>query len=106
MMRGTAVLLHKQEKTIETNSAARDVSSDAPTRRDILRIASGAAGGIGVVGAVGAAVVMVPRLDQTGPDTTGLVTSHLVDVDLAPLQSGQQIMVYWRGWPVFVVRRS
>jgi ubiquinol-cytochrome c reductase iron-sulfur subunit len=97
-----------QEKA-ESGAAVRDIPTGPtipPTRRDILRVATGAAGAIGVVGAVAAAVVMVPRLDQARQDTTGLVTNHLVDVDLAPLQPGQQIMIYWRAWPIFVVRRS
>src|SRR5882757_511057 len=95
-----------QEKA-GSGAAVQGISpGTAPTRRDILRVASGAAGALGVVGAVGAAAVMVPRFDQAQHDTSGLVTSHLVDVDLAPPQSGQQIMVYWRAWPVFVIRRS
>ena len=97
------------KKPVETNDASHNVSNTAPkiaTRRDVLRVASGAAGAISVVGAVGGAVFMVPRLDRARQDTTGLVTNHLVDVDLAPLQPGQQIMVYWRAWPILVVRRS
>ena len=97
------------QKQVETNDASHNVSNTVlktATRRDVLRVATGAAGAIGVVGAVGAAAVMVPRFDQAQHDTSGLVTNHLVDVDLAPLQSGQQVMVYWRAWPIFVIRRS
>jgi ubiquinol-cytochrome c reductase iron-sulfur subunit len=57
-----------------------------------------------VVGAVAAAAYMVPLLDE--PDAAALPPAGTVDVDLLPLQAGQQIMVFWRSWPVFVVRRT
>jgi ubiquinol-cytochrome c reductase iron-sulfur subunit len=82
------------------------VTEAQSTRRDVLRIATGAAGAVGVIGAVGTAAVMVPRLDQMAPDAVGLVKAEVVDVDLSPLQPGQQIMVFWRSWPVFVARRT
>jgi ubiquinol-cytochrome c reductase iron-sulfur subunit len=75
-----------------------------PTRRDVLRVATGVAGGAAVVGAVGAAAYMVPLLDQ--PDVSMPPPAGTVDVDLVPLQPGQQIMVFWRSWPIFVVHRS
>jgi len=94
---------------VETNDASHNVSNTAPkiaTRRDVLRVVTGAAGAITVAGAVGAAAVMVPRFDRAQQDTGGLVTGHLVDADQAPLRPGQQIMVYWRAWPIHAVRRS
>lgn len=77
-----------------------------PARRDVLRIAAGAAGLVGVIGAVGAAAFMVPWLHEQAPDASGIAPPDAIDVDLAPLQPGQQIMVFWRTWPVFVVRRT
>src|SRR5260221_4332983 len=74
-----------------------------PTRRDVLRVATGAAGAAAVVGAVGAAVYMVPLLDA--PDAATPTVAGTVDVDLVPLQAGQQIMVFWRSWPIFVAHR-
>jgi ubiquinol-cytochrome c reductase iron-sulfur subunit len=76
------------------------------TRRDVLRIAAGSAGAVGVMGAVGAAVFMVPRLNQMGPDASSVLRADVIDVDVSPLRPGQQISVFWRSWPVFVVRRS
>lgn len=76
-----------------------------PTRRDVLRVASGVAGAAAVVGAVGAAAYVVPWRDDAAP-STALPAAGTVDVDLSPLQAGQQVMVFWRSWPVFVVRRS
>jgi ubiquinol-cytochrome c reductase iron-sulfur subunit len=74
------------------------------TRRDVLRVATGVAGGAAVIGAVGAAAYMVPLLDQ--PDDAAPPPPGTVEVDLLPLQPGQQITVFWRTWPVFVVRRT
>ena len=77
-----------------------------PRRRDFLRIATGAAGIVGVIGAVGGAAFMVPWLDQMRPDASGIAPPDSVDVDLSPLQPGQQITVFWRSWPVFIMRRT
>jgi ubiquinol-cytochrome c reductase iron-sulfur subunit len=74
------------------------------TRRDVLR-ATGVAGGAAVVAAVGAAAYMVTRLDEANSDAT-MPVAGTVDVDLSPLQPGQQIMVFWRTWPVFIVQRT
>jgi len=75
------------------------------TRRDVLRVASGIGGAAAVVGAVGAAAYMVPWLGDAAPTATP-PAAGTVDIDLSPLQAGQQVMVFWRSWPVFVVRRS
>lgn len=77
-----------------------------PTRRDILRVATGAAGAAAVIGAVGAAAYVVPRLEDMSSDTALPTVPGTVDVDLLPLQVGQQIMVFWRTWPIFVVYRG
>src|ERR1044071_9816861 len=75
-------------------------------RRDLLRVSAGLAGAAGVIGAVGgAAFVVLPR-ERAQHDASGLVRTDVVDVDLAPIAPGQQIMVYWGSWPVFIVRRT
>jgi ubiquinol-cytochrome c reductase iron-sulfur subunit len=74
------------------------------TRRDVLRVATGIAGGAAVVAAVGTAAYMVPLLEQS--DVSAPPVAGTVDVDLLPLQPGQQITVFWRSWPVFVVHRT
>ena len=76
------------------------------TRRDVLRVATGIAGAVGVIAAVGTAAVIVPQLDRTDTDPNVPIQPDAVDVDLAPLEPGQQIMMVWRSWPVFVVRRT
>ncbi|HEY4403451.1 MAG TPA: ubiquinol-cytochrome c reductase iron-sulfur subunit [Xanthobacteraceae bacterium] len=84
--------------------AGAAVPNPEPTRRDVLRVATGVAGGAAVVGAVATAAYMVPLLDE--PDVSAPPPAGSVDVDLLPLQAGQQIMVFWRSWPVFVVHRT
>src|SRR5262249_41313749 len=78
---------------------------DQFSRRDILRVSAGLAGAAGVIGAVGGAAFVVPRLERAQPDASGLVRIDVVDVDLAPIAPGQQIMMDWGSWPVFTVRR-
>jgi ubiquinol-cytochrome c reductase iron-sulfur subunit len=75
----------------------------AATRRDVLRVASGAAGIAAVAGAVGGAAYLV--LGQSA-DVAPPRAADAVEVDLSPLAGGQQVMVFWRTFPVFVVRRS
>jgi ubiquinol-cytochrome c reductase iron-sulfur subunit len=76
------------------------------SRRDVLRVAAGAAGAVGVIGAVGSAAFLVLRLNEAAPDAPELVRGELVDVDVSALAPGQQIVVFWRSWPVMIVRRT
>ena len=69
------------------------------TRRDFLYVASGA------MAAVGAAAAAWPFVDQMNPSAAALALST-VEVDLAPVAVGQQIVVKWRGHPLFVRRRT
>ena len=68
-------------------------------RRDFLYIATGA------VGAVGAALTAWPFIAQMNPDASVLALSS-VEVDLAPIAEGQEIILKWRGNPVIVRNRS
>jgi ubiquinol-cytochrome c reductase iron-sulfur subunit len=69
------------------------------TRRDFLYVASGA------VAAVGAVAAAWPFIDQMNPSAAALALSS-VEVDLTPVVLGQQIVVKWRGHPLFVRRRT
>jgi ubiquinol-cytochrome c reductase iron-sulfur subunit len=80
------------------------MSMPKATRRDVLRVATGVAGGAAVVGAVGAAAYLVSLPEQS--DVPAPPPPGAIDVDLLPLQPGQQIMVFWRSWPIFVVHRT
>ncbi len=69
------------------------------TRRDFLYVASGAMAAVGVVAAAW------PFVDQMNPSAAVLALSS-VEVDLAPVAVGQQVVVKWRGHPLFVRHRT
>jgi len=72
---------------------------DAGTRRDFLYVAS-----VGV-GAVGAAMAAWPFIDQMNPSAAALALAS-AEFDLTAIQSGQQVVVKWRGHPLFLRRRT
>jgi ubiquinol-cytochrome c reductase iron-sulfur subunit len=69
------------------------------TRRDFLYVATGA------MGAVGVAAVAWPFIDQMNPSAAVLALSS-TEVDLSPVAVGQQVVVKWRGHPLFVRHRT
>ena len=77
-----------------------DDDTPEPVRRDFLSLVTVATAGLG------ACAFSWPFLDSLGrraaPDEAGAA----VDVDLSPLAPGGQMVVVWRGMPVFVVRRT
>jgi len=75
------------------------VARSEPTRRDFLYIATAAAG------TLGAAATVVPLIDQMSPDASTIAAGGPIDVDLAPIGVGQQIVVQWRSNPVLIVNR-
>ena len=72
---------------------------DAGTRRDFLYVASGA------IGAVGAAAVAWPLIDQMNPSAAALALAS-IEADISAIQAGQQVVLKWRGHPLFVRRRT
>jgi ubiquinol-cytochrome c reductase iron-sulfur subunit len=78
---------------------ADSASMEAPSRRDFLFIATGAAG----VAAVASAVW--PLIDQMNPDASILAAAS-TEVDLSHIAEGQIVTVKWRGKPVFVRHRT
>jgi ubiquinol-cytochrome c reductase iron-sulfur subunit len=70
------------------------------TRRDFLILVAGA---VGVLGAGAAAYTLV---DSMNPAADVLAAGEPVEVDLSKVQPGQQIIVLWRGKPIFVVDRT
>lgn len=81
-------------------SATTGHTEGEPTRRDFLFIATGAAG----VVALGA--TLWPLIDQMEPDAATIAAGAPIDVDLKALAPGQQMIVQWRGHPIFVTRRT
>jgi ubiquinol-cytochrome c reductase iron-sulfur subunit len=72
---------------------------DDPSRRDFIYIAAGAA----AVGA--AAATAVPLIGQMNPaaDTLALAS---IEYDVGKVAEGQQVVVKWRGKPLFVRHRT
>jgi ubiquinol-cytochrome c reductase iron-sulfur subunit len=70
------------------------------SRRDFLMLVAGAVGTVAIV-ATGYAVV-----DSLNPAADVLAAGGPVDVDLTRLAPGQQLIVLWRGRPIFVVDRT
>lgn len=85
---------------MSATSATSEDHGTAPTRRDFLFIATGAAG------VVAAGSVVWPLIDQMQPDAATIAAGAALDVDLKALQPGQQMVVKWRGHPIFVTRRT
>jgi ubiquinol-cytochrome c reductase iron-sulfur subunit len=69
------------------------------TRRDFIHVAATAFAG------VGAAAMLWPLIDQMNPDATALSLAS-IEVDLAPIETGQAITVMWRGKPIFIRNRT
>jgi len=62
--------------------------------------------GTAVVGAVGTVFVAIPFLSSWAPSARARNAGAPVEADISKLQPGQQIIVKWRGKPVWVVRRD
>jgi ubiquinol-cytochrome c reductase iron-sulfur subunit len=75
-------------------------SADHPTRRDFLFVATGA------VAAVGAAATAWPFISQMNPDAATIAAGAPIEVDLTPIASGQDIKVFWRGKPIYIMNRT
>ncbi len=71
-----------------------------PSKRDFLLIATAA------VGAVGAAGAVWPLIDQMQPDAATIAAGAPLEVNIGAIEAGQQIIVKWRGHPIFVVNRT
>lgn len=59
-----------------------------------------------VVGAVGAVGVAIPFIKYWNPSAKAKAAGAPVKVNVSKLQPGQQVIVEWRGKPVFIVRRT
>ena len=75
-------------------------SSAEPTRRDFLFVATGA------VGAVAGVAAAWPLISQMNPDASTIAAGAPIEVDLAPIASGQDIKVFWRGKPIYIMNRT
>lgn len=86
--------------TVTTSSSHEAPAGPHASRRDFIYVMTGA------VAAAGAVAAIWPLVDQMNPDASTLAAGGPVEVDLSKLSPGQQVMVQWRGKPVFVVNRT
>jgi ubiquinol-cytochrome c reductase iron-sulfur subunit len=92
------VEIYNANPTVDAGHSAHS-PDDAPTRRDFIHIAAGAA-------AAGAAVTTIwPLVDQMNPagDTLALASTEF---DMSKVAVGQVSVIKWRGKPVFVRHRT
>ena len=75
-------------------------SSAGSTRRDFLFVATGAAA------AVGGLATVWPFVSQMNPDASTIAAGAPIEVDLTPIASGQDIKVFWRGKPIYIMNRT
>ena len=83
----------------DLKTGALQAETQTESRRDFLFIATGA------VAAVGAVAVIWPLIDQMEPDAATIAAGAPLDVDIGSLAAGQQIIVKWRGHPIFIINR-
>jgi ubiquinol-cytochrome c reductase iron-sulfur subunit len=75
-------------------------SAEHPTRRDFLFVATGA------FAAVGGVASLWPFISQMNPDAATIAAGAPIEVDLAPIAEGQDIKVFWRGKPIYIMNRT
>jgi ubiquinol-cytochrome c reductase iron-sulfur subunit len=75
-------------------------SSAGSTRRDFLFVATGAAA------AVGGLATVWPLVSQMNPDASTIAAGAPIEVDLTPIATGQDIKVFWRGKPIYIMNRT
>jgi ubiquinol-cytochrome c reductase iron-sulfur subunit len=83
----------------ELATTAPASSDGEQPRRDFLHLTTG------TIAAIGAGLAVWPLIDSLNPaaDTREAAS---VEVDLAPIEIGQRIVVKWRGQPVFIAHRT
>jgi ubiquinol-cytochrome c reductase iron-sulfur subunit len=79
--------------------AISTVGSADPTKRDFLKLLTGATAGIG------AASLAWPFVSSMAPAKDVLALSS-IEVDLGPIPEGQGITAIWQGKPIFIRHRT
>jgi ubiquinol-cytochrome c reductase iron-sulfur subunit len=78
---------------------SNDNQPESAARRDFLVLTAQAFAGLG------AAACVWPLVDSMNPSADVLALAS-TEVDLSPIQPGQEIKVMWRGKPVFIRHRT
>lgn len=69
-------------------------------RRDFLKLVTGASA------AIGTAAIAWTLIDSMEPATDVIAAGAPIDLDISKIQSGQQVIVRWRGKPILIVNRT
>jgi len=83
-----------------THAVARYGAENEPRRRDFLTLVTLTSAAVGI-GAIAWTLI-----DSMNPARDTLAAGAPLDVDLSKLAPGQQIVVLWRGKPIFVLNRT
>jgi ubiquinol-cytochrome c reductase iron-sulfur subunit len=83
-----------------THTAPPHSPAGEPGRRDFLILLALAGAG------VAATAMAWPFIDSMQPAADTLAAGEPIDVDVSKLAPGQQIVVVWRGKPIFIVNRT
>lgn len=83
-----------------STGTADNPPGDGVRRRDFLYVFATASA------AVGAATALWPFIDQMNPSADVLAEGAPIETDLAAVEPGQQIIVVWRGKPIFILHRT
>ena len=75
-------------------------SSVDTSRRDFLFVATGA------FAAVGTVLTAWPFISQMNPDASTIAAGAPIEVDLSPIAEGQDLKVFWRGKPIYIMHRT
>jgi ubiquinol-cytochrome c reductase iron-sulfur subunit len=81
-------------------ASSPDQGANGTTRRDFLLMVTLASAAVGV------GAVAWPFIDSLEPAADTLAAGEPVDVDVSKIAPGQQIIVMWRGKPIFLVHRT
>ncbi len=79
-------------------AVGRDEQTDGG-RRDFLELVAWSTFGVGTLAAIW------PLIDSLNPSADVLALSS-TEVDLEPIETGQRVLVSWRGKPVFISHRT
>ena len=55
---------------------------------------------------MGGLATLWPFVAQMNPDASTIAAGAPIEVDLAPIAEGQDIKVFWRGKPVYIMNRT
>jgi ubiquinol-cytochrome c reductase iron-sulfur subunit len=83
-----------------THTAVPHGTTVEPGRRDFLVLLALAGAG------VAAGAMAWPFIDSMQPAADTLAAGEPIDIDVSKLAPGQQIVVVWRGKPIFIVHRT